>query len=98
MCLLVSLRGTLFAIVIFILSIATPLSAQRKTTKKSAPDSFVGAWKLLSLEEPSADGRVRRADCTGMFVFSRSGKASVQVMYRRADAGNRYTQDGYEAS
>lgn len=59
---------------------------------------LVGAWKLVSLEEPGADGKVRRADCTGMFVFTRNGKASVQVMYRTAQTGNAYAQNGYEAS
>jgi hypothetical protein len=59
---------------------------------------FVGAWKLVSLEEPSANGRVHQADCTGMFVFTPDGKASVQVMYRTSPTGNAYAQSGYEAS
>jgi len=59
---------------------------------------LIGAWKLVSLEEPSADGHVHRADCTGMFVFTRDGKASVQVMYRTAQSGSTYAQGGYEAS
>jgi hypothetical protein len=59
---------------------------------------LVGAWKLVSLEEPSADGQVHQADCTGMFVFTRDGKASVQVMYRTSPTGNAYAQSGYEAS
>jgi hypothetical protein len=59
---------------------------------------FVGAWKLVSLEEPSADGQVHQPDCTGMFVFTRDGKASVQVMYRTSPTGNVYAQSGYEAS
>jgi hypothetical protein len=33
-----------------------------------------------------------------MFVFTRDGKASVQVMYRTAPTGNAYAQSGYEAS
>ena len=94
----VSLRGALLAIGIFILSVATPLFVQSTTTKKGDPNRFVGAWKLVSLEEPSAGGRVRQVECAGMFVFSRSGKASVQVMYRDSRAGNSYTQGGYEAS
>ena len=59
---------------------------------------LVGAWKLVSLEEPSADGQVHNADCTGMFLLTRDGKASVQVMYRNAQSGSAYTQGGYEAS
>ena len=33
-----------------------------------------------------------------MFVFTREGKASVQVMYRNAQTGSAYAQGGYEAS
>jgi hypothetical protein len=68
----------------------------------SAREPFVGAWRLVALEETGADGTVRRADATGMFVFSRDGRASVQVMYRSGvdEAGGpvRYAQGGYEAS
>ena len=59
---------------------------------------LIGAWKLVSLEEPSADGQVHEADCTGMFVFTSDGEASVQVMYRNARPGSAYAQGGYEAS
>jgi hypothetical protein len=59
---------------------------------------LVGAWKLVSLEEPGADGQRHKADCDGMFVFTRDGKASVQVMYRNAQTGSAYAQGGYEAS
>jgi Lipocalin-like domain len=67
---------------------------------RDAPNQsrLVGAWKLVSLEEPSADGQVHKADCTGMFVFTRDGRASVQVMYRNAQTGSAYAQGGYEAS
>ena len=59
---------------------------------------FVGAWKLVSLEEPGADGQIHKANCSGMFVFTNDGKASVQVMYSNAQAGSAYAQGGYEAS
>ena len=59
---------------------------------------MLGAWKLVSLEEASAGGQVHRVNCTGMFVFTREGKASVQVMYRTAQTGSAYAQGGYEAS
>ena len=59
---------------------------------------LLGAWKLVSLEEPRADGKVHEVDCTGMFVFTGDGKASVQVMYRNAQAGSAYAEGGYEAS
>jgi len=43
---------------------------------------FIGAWRLGWLEEEDADGSVHCADCTGMLVFAREGRMSVQVMYR----------------
>jgi hypothetical protein len=65
-------------------------------------DRFVGAWRLVWLEEPDADGNVHRADCTGMLVFTGDGHMSVQVMYRnpaRTSASPvQYAQGGYEAS
>lgn len=59
---------------------------------------LIGAWKLISLEEPSGGEQSPRADCAGMFVFTPEGKASVQVMYRHAQTGSAYAQGGYEAS
>ncbi len=66
-------------------------------------DRFAGAWRLASLEQPGADGKLHRIDCRGMFVFTRDGHASVQVMQRnpqaQAAAGpEQYSQGGYEAS
>jgi len=66
-------------------------------------DRFVGAWRLASLEEEGADGKLRRADCTGLLVYTRDGHMSVQVMYRNAQAASssapvQYAQGGYEAS
>jgi len=62
------------------------------------PNGLIGAWKLVSLEEPSADGQVHRVECSGMFTFTESGKASVQVMYPTAQTGSAYARGGYEAS
>jgi Lipocalin-like domain len=66
--------------------------------KTQIENRLIGAWKLNSLEESSADGRVHKAECDGMFLFTRDGKASVQVMYRNAQTGSAYAQGGYEAS
>jgi hypothetical protein len=64
---------------------------------------FVGAWRLAWLEEEGADGKIHRADCTGLLVYTRDGHMSVQVMYRNPEAGTKaapvqYAQGGYEAS
>jgi hypothetical protein len=49
-------------------------------------DQFVGAWRLARLEEQGADGKVRKADSTGLLVYTRDGHMSVQVMYRNPQA------------
>jgi Lipocalin-like domain len=66
-------------------------------------EQFVGAWRLARLEQQGADGKVHRVDCCGMFVFTRDGHVSVQVMERAPQtqtpaAPERYSQGGYEAS
>ena len=45
-------------------------------------DRFAGAWRLVRLEQPGPDGKIHDVDCTGLFVFTRDGHASVQVMDR----------------
>jgi hypothetical protein len=64
---------------------------------------FVGAWRLAWLEGPDAAGKVHKADCTGLLVYTPDGHMSVQVMYRNPQSGNpaapvQYAQGGYEAS
>jgi hypothetical protein len=66
-------------------------------------DRFIGGWRLVSLEEQRADGTIHKGDCTGLFVFTRDGHASVQVMYRNTGAigsatPSAYAQEGYEAT
>jgi hypothetical protein len=74
-------------------------TSQDAVALENGRNQFVGGWRLVSLEEADVDGKVHKADCTGMFVFSADGKASVQVMYRNPKTdSNGYTQDGYEAS
>ena len=69
----------------------------------SVKDRFVGAWRLAWLEEPDADGKIHKADCTGLLVYTRDGHMSVQVMYQNPQSGGQggpvqYAQGGYEAS
>jgi hypothetical protein len=77
--------------------------SQDRKANQVLQDRFVGAWRLGSLEEAGADGKVHKADCTGMLVYTRDGHMSVQVMYRERASGNsaapvQYAQGGYEAS
>ena len=73
----------------------------------STQNRFIGAWRLAWLEEQGADGKIHRADCTGLLVYTRDGHMSVQVMYRNPQANSQaatnaapvqYAQGGYEAS
>jgi lipocalin-like protein len=76
---------------------------QDRSGSEGVRERFVGAWRLAWLEEEGADGKIRRADCTGLLVFTANGHMSVQVMYRNPPAGTnaapvQYAQGGYEAS
>ena len=84
----------------FLLSLMVVSAGVAAQSAHGAPrqNPLVGAWKLVSLEEPSADGQVHEADGTGMFIFTRDGRASVQVMYRNARTSSVYAQGDYEAS
>jgi Lipocalin-like domain len=99
-----SLRCVLALVVVVVsTTTAADLSGPRDAeAAQSDRDRFVGAWRLAWLEESGTDGKVHRADCRGLFVFTRDGHASVQVMYRNAAGGDtgpvQYAQGGYEAS
>jgi len=98
-----SLAVVAFSIVMSMASEPALSGSQDRDATQSARDRFIGGWRLVWLEEADADGTVHKADCTGMFVFTRDGHASVQVMYRHAEttasaAPVQYAQGGYEAS
>jgi hypothetical protein len=78
-------------------------AGQDRSGGEDVRNKFAGAWRLAWLERPGADGKVQRIDCSGIFVFTRDGHASVQVMERnpqtQAAAGpQQYSAAGYEAS
>jgi hypothetical protein len=65
-------------------------------------ERFIGGWRLAWLEEEGSDGKIHRADCSGLLVYTRDGHMSVQVMYRSPEPGSnavpvQYAQGGYEA-
>lgn len=92
------MKSLLLLSIVALLSASTAQSSHKDSDRRPEVNDLVGSWKLLSLEEPSADGQLHKADCTGMFAFTSDGKASVQVMYRNAEGGSAYAQSGYEAS
>ena len=87
---------TLFlSLCLVLLGVVAPAQSAHET---EVDNRLVGAWKLVSLEEPGENGQLHKADCAGQFVFTKDGQASVQVMYRSAQNGSAYAQGGYEAS
>jgi hypothetical protein len=83
-------------------SLALP-GSQDRDANQAAKERFVGAWRLVSLEASGPDGKIQKSDSTGMFVFTRDGHATVQVMERNPPAGpaagpEQYSHGGYEAT
>jgi Lipocalin-like domain len=77
--------------------------SQVRDEDQSLKSRFIGAWRLVSLEAPGPDGKIHKSDSTGMFVFTRDGHASVQVMERNPPAEpaagpEQYSHGGYEAT
>ncbi len=95
----------LLALLIGMISISgvTLPGSQVRDDNQGIRDRFAGAWRLAWLEEQGADGKVHRADCTGLLVYTRDGHMSVQVMYRNPQGATQagpvqYARGGYEAS
>lgn len=92
------------AVLLFVGVATVPMSSSGDRAEvQRVQDRFIGAWRLVWLEEPDAEGKVHRADCTGLLVYTRDGHMSVQVMYSNPRAGRQagpvqYAQGGYEAS
>jgi hypothetical protein len=67
----------------------------------SAREKLVGAWHLVSMEEPGPDGKLTRiTNRNGMLLYTRDGHMSVQIMFPKSESAlsNDYAKDGYEAS
>jgi hypothetical protein len=95
---------SLGVVCLFIGMAAMTLSgSQDRGGNRDIRDQFVGAWRLAWLEQEGADGKIHKADSTGLLVFTRDGHMSVQVMehnpHTQTSAGpEQYSQGGYEAS
>ncbi|MGH9501784.1 MAG: lipocalin-like domain-containing protein [Terriglobales bacterium] len=81
------------------------LLAQSATQKNAGPGSarekLIGAWRLVSLEDQGADGRLTQGtDRKGILIYTRDGHMSVQLMLPESESGvsNDYVKQGYEAS
>lgn len=66
-----------------------------------AREKLIGAWRLVSMEEPGPDGKLNRVTGrSGMLIYTRDGHMSVQLMFPESEAGvsDDYVLNGYEAS
>jgi len=87
---------------LIVMTSTTRSDCQDRGGNEGIKNRFIGAWRLVSLEAPSADGTIHRSDSSGLLVFTSDGHMSVQVMERnppvQAHAGpEQYSQGGYEA-
>jgi hypothetical protein len=85
---------------------AQSLEKRDKNEKKDAAagparEKLIGAWRLVAMEEPGADGKLKHiTNRKGMLIYTRDGHMSVQLMLPQSESGvsNDYFQNGYEAS
>jgi hypothetical protein len=95
-----------FQLALLMTTFLTPFSASAPPNAEASQpvrDRFAGSWRLIWLEEPGVDGKLHRASCTGLLVYTADGHMSVQVMYDKArqETGGgqpQYAQGGYEAT
>jgi Lipocalin-like domain len=75
--------------------------AKKLAAATNAKEQLIGAWRLVSMEEPGADGKLNHiTDRRGMLLYTRDGHMSVQLMFpdSQSNVSNDYVQNGYEAS
>lgn len=60
---------------------------------------LAGAWRLVAIELPEADGTTKRSEATGLLFFSVKGHMALQVRSLETATPDRaYSSGGYEAS
>jgi len=85
----------------FVVALSGFSLAQSSPTPASDKEKLIGAWHLVSMEEPGADGTLKHVtDRKGMLIYTRDGHMSVQLMYPESESAvsNDYVLNGYEAS
>lgn len=71
------------------------------TGHESDRERLIGAWHLVHIESPGADGKsMGISKPKGMLIYTRDGHMSVQLMYpaSASSLSNNYVRNGYEAS
>jgi hypothetical protein len=97
------MRASWFWVLVAVMGIAGFSQAQSAVHRigGSAREKLIGAWHLVSMEEPEPDGKLRHiTDLNGQLIYTRDGHVSVQIMFPESDAAasNDYVLNGYEAS
>jgi hypothetical protein len=95
------MKSKFFWLLAATIALAAISAAQSPGKNETAREKLIGAWHLVSMEEPTADGKLRHiTDRQGMLIYSRDGHVSVQLMLpaSESDLSNDYVKNGYEAS
>ena len=93
--LLLAFSGIVFS------GIASAQLARRQPAPGSGRERLIGAWHLVSLQSPGADGKMTSVPgLSGTLIYTRDGHMSVQIMYppSASSLSNDYVLNGYEAS
>lgn len=95
------MKRALFAAIWMLVSVATP-GVSQADVKESVRDKLIGSWRLAWDEEQAADGKMVRAEQTGVIMYTRDGHMAVQIMLPEGKnpQGNnpvKYDQGSYEA-
>ena len=95
------MKRALWAAFWMLVSVATP-GVSQSGAKESVRDKLIGSWRLAWVEEQAADGKMFRAEQTGVIMYARDGHMAVQIMLpegKNAPENNpvKYDQGSYEA-
>jgi hypothetical protein len=85
------------------LSLLAGSPARADGAPSSIGEKLIGAWHMVSLDEPQPDGKiVHHTDRQGMLVYTADGHWSVQLMYPASEVASfvntAYAERGYEAT
>jgi len=95
------MKAIYYGVLALFLVIAGVALAQSAKKPIGDRERLIGAWHLVKIESPGADGQQNPTpQPAGILIYTRDGHMSVQLMYpKSANAqSNEYVQDGYEAS
>jgi hypothetical protein len=88
-----------------LIAMLAAISAVAQTSSKASQNSrekLLGAWKLVSIEEPGPDGKLQRLSNAGVIMYTHDGHMAVQIKMPEETASSaaapiQYSKSGYEA-